>query len=41
MTEPMRRAELTPDNVRAACDLRIKPEQEMFVAPVAESIAEA
>jgi diamine N-acetyltransferase len=41
MTEAVRLAELTPDNVRDACDLRIKPEQERFVASVADSIADA
>jgi diamine N-acetyltransferase len=41
MTDPMRLAELTPDNVHAACSLRIKPEQERLVASVADSIAEA
>jgi diamine N-acetyltransferase len=41
MTEAVRLAELTPDNVRDACDLRIKPEQERFVASVANSIADA
>ena len=34
-------AELTPDNVRAACRIDVKPEQRTFVAPVVESIAEA
>jgi diamine N-acetyltransferase len=32
---------VTPDNVIAACRLRIAPEQEGVVAPVAESLAEA
>jgi diamine N-acetyltransferase len=41
MTESVRLAELTPDNVAAACGIRVKPEEERFVAPVAESIAEA
>lgn len=41
MTGSVRLAELTPDNVRAACAITIKPEQEAFVAPVAMSIAEA
>lgn len=41
MTESLRLAELTPDNLAAACKIRIKPEQERFVAPVVESIAEA
>jgi diamine N-acetyltransferase len=38
---PLRLAELTPDNVRSACRIDIKPEQQKFVAPVVESIAEA
>lgn len=36
-----RLAELTPDNVAAACRISVKPEQQKFVAPVVESIAEA
>jgi diamine N-acetyltransferase len=32
---------LAPDNIKAACDLRVRPEQERFVAPVVKSIAEA
>ncbi|GAA3159776.1 MULTISPECIES: GNAT family N-acetyltransferase [Streptomyces] len=32
---------LTPENVEAACALRIRPEQEGFVRPVAVSLAEA
>ncbi len=32
---------LTPDNVRAVCELRVAPGQERFVAPNAVSIAEA
>ncbi len=32
---------VTPHNVGAACRLRIQPEQERFVAPVAVSLAEA
>ena len=32
---------VTPDNVSAACALRVEPWQEKFVAPVAESLAEA
>ena len=32
---------LTSDNVEAACRLRIRPDQEAFVEPVARSIAEA
>lgn len=41
MTNSARLELLTPDNVRAACDLRVKPGQEKFVAPVVESLAEA
>jgi diamine N-acetyltransferase len=37
----VRLAELTPENVRAACRIEVGPEQESFVAPVAQSIAEA
>jgi diamine N-acetyltransferase len=37
----LRLALVTPDNVAAACRLRIRPEQEGVVAPVAESLAEA
>jgi diamine N-acetyltransferase len=36
----VRLAELTPDNVRAACRIDVRPEQRNFVAPVAQSIAE-
>ena len=32
---------VTPDNVTAACGIKVAPEQEAFVAPVAESLAEA
>lgn len=32
---------VTPDNVIAACGIKVAPEQEAFVAPVAESLAEA
>ena len=32
---------LTPANVEAACQLRIRPDQHPFVEPVARSIAEA
>ncbi|HEX8006610.1 MAG TPA: hypothetical protein VF482_09310 [Trebonia sp.] len=41
MTDSVRLAKLTPDNVQATCALRVKPEQEKFVAPVAVSLAEA
>lgn len=37
----LRLVELTPDNVRAACRIDVRPEQQAFVAPVAHSIAEA
>ena len=37
----LRLTPVTPDNVAAACRLRIRPEQEGVVAPVAESLAEA
>jgi diamine N-acetyltransferase len=37
----LRLVELTPDNVAAACRISVKPAQHKFVAPVAESIAEA
>jgi len=37
----LRLAELTPDNVRSACRIDVKPEQQKFVAPVVKSIAEA
>lgn len=32
---------VTPDNVLAACRLEVAPEQRVFVAPVAQSLAEA
>jgi diamine N-acetyltransferase len=32
---------ITPGNVEDACRLRVRPEQERFVTPVAESLAEA
>jgi diamine N-acetyltransferase len=38
---PLRLAELTPDNVRSACGIDVRPEQQKFVTPVVESIAEA
>jgi len=37
----VRLVELTPENVKAACDIQVRPEQQKFVAPVAESLAEA
>jgi diamine N-acetyltransferase len=33
--------EITPDNVRAVCDLRVAPQQEQFVTSAAVSLAEA
>ncbi|GAA3155567.1 GNAT family N-acetyltransferase [Planomonospora alba] len=41
MTASLRLEKVTPDNVRAACDMRLRPGQERFVAPVAQSLAEA
>ena len=42
MEEPeVSRREITADTVREICRLRVAPGQEGFVAPVAESIAEA
>ncbi|MFD2468590.1 GNAT family N-acetyltransferase [Amycolatopsis silviterrae] len=37
----LRLAEVTRDNVGAACDLAVAPHQEHYVAPVARSLAEA
>jgi diamine N-acetyltransferase len=37
----LRLAELTPDNVQAACHIDVKSEQQRFVAPGVESLAEA
>jgi diamine N-acetyltransferase len=37
----LRLAELTPDNVQAAVDIDVKPEQQKFVAPVVDSLAQA
>ena len=37
----LRLAELTADNVQAACGIDVKPEQRTFVAPVVESLPEA
>jgi diamine N-acetyltransferase len=37
----LRLLELTPDNVRTACSIEVRPDQQKFVAPVVESIAEA
>ncbi|MFG1951025.1 GNAT family N-acetyltransferase [Micromonospora sp. NPDC048830] len=33
--------QVTPDNVEAACELRVRPDQEHLVEPVARSLAEA
>ncbi|GAA3447983.1 GNAT family N-acetyltransferase [Planomonospora venezuelensis] len=41
MTASLRLEKVTPENVRAACDMRLRPGQERFVAPVAQSLAEA
>ncbi|MFK4065663.1 GNAT family N-acetyltransferase [Streptomyces sp. NPDC029674] len=42
MTEPRLRLEkITPDNVEAAVEIKVRPEQEKFVSPVAKSLAEA
>jgi diamine N-acetyltransferase len=37
----VRLVELSPENIRAACRIDVRPEQHAFVAPVVESIAEA
>lgn len=37
----MRLEMVTKDNVRKACDVKVHPSQEQFVAPVAVSLAEA
>ncbi|EST23398.1 hypothetical protein N566_25790 [Streptomycetaceae bacterium MP113-05] len=41
MMSSLRLEKLTPDNVEAACGLKVRPEQEKFVEPVANSLAEA
>ncbi|MCX0243905.1 MULTISPECIES: GNAT family N-acetyltransferase [Streptomyces] len=41
MTTSLRLAEVTADNVDAAIDLRVRPDQEHLVAPVVKSLAEA
>lgn len=41
MLSSPRLEKVTPDNVEAACGLRIRPDQEGLVAPVARSLAEA
>ncbi|WP_245718657.1 hypothetical protein [Micromonospora rhizosphaerae] len=40
MSSP-RLEKITPDNVRAACGIAVRPDQEGLVAPVARSLAEA
>jgi diamine N-acetyltransferase len=37
----LRLAELTPENFRAAIGIEVKPQQQGFVGPVVESIAQA
>ncbi|MEV7190633.1 GNAT family N-acetyltransferase [Streptomyces sp. NPDC093510] len=37
----LRLEEITPDNVEAAIQLKVRPDQEKFVSPVAKSLAEA
>lgn len=41
MTDTLRIVEINPDNVAAACRLAVRPEQQAYVAPVANSLAEA
>lgn len=41
MTAGLRLERVTQENVRAACDLKLRPDQEGFVAPVARSLAYA
>lgn len=41
MPSLLRLEEITPENVDVACLLRVKPDQENLVAPVARSLAEA
>ncbi|MEV0256269.1 GNAT family N-acetyltransferase [Streptomyces sp. NPDC050732] len=42
MTEPRLRLEkITPDNVEAAVAIKVRPDQEKFVSPVAKSLAKA
>ncbi|MFF8842179.1 GNAT family N-acetyltransferase [Streptomyces sp. NPDC015127] len=41
MTASLRLDKITADNVLAACDLAVRPDQQGFVAPVARSLAEA
>ncbi|MDG4859011.1 GNAT family N-acetyltransferase [Streptomyces sp. T-3] len=41
MSSSLYLAKVTPENVDAACRLRVRPDQERFVDPVATSLAEA
>jgi diamine N-acetyltransferase len=41
MSSSPRLEKVTPDNVEAACRLRVRPDQEQLVAPVVRSLAEA
>lgn len=41
MNDALRLEVITPDNVGAACKVKVDPDQEAFVAPVMESLAEA
>jgi diamine N-acetyltransferase len=41
MTSTLRIADITSDNVIAACRLKVRPEQESYVAPVSVSLAQA
>jgi diamine N-acetyltransferase len=41
VTAGLRLELVTQENVRAACDLKLRPDQEGFVAPVARSLAYA
>ncbi|MGE7435488.1 GNAT family N-acetyltransferase [Kitasatospora sp. NPDC001175] len=41
MSSSLRLKKITPDDVEAACSLRVRPDQEGLVAPVVRSLAEA
>ncbi|MER7503757.1 GNAT family N-acetyltransferase [Nonomuraea pusilla] len=41
MTERLRLVSITPANIDAALGLKVRPDQERFVAPVVKSLAEA
>lgn len=41
MSPSVHLARVTPQNVDAACRLRVRPDQERFVDPVVTSLAEA